>query len=127
MLSGRYLTMRMSMRRFTRLSNGFSKNGRVGGAHRAEAGRSVGWMRMIWPSVIGIVLSLYTATAEPAQTSWVIEICHHFRRGEDRYYWIVIRPIFGNRFWLIPGMKLAVTDENQRTANLAQWLQENCW
>jgi hypothetical protein len=39
----------------------------------------------------------------------------------------VTRPIFGNRFFLIPGMKLAVTDENQRVANLAQWLHENCF
>lgn len=83
-------------------------------------------MRVIWLPVIGLVLPLYAVAGEPTQTSWATEICQHFRRGEGRY-WIVIRPIFKNRFSLIPGMKLAITDENQQVSNLAQWLEENCW
>ncbi len=83
-------------------------------------------MRVIWPSVIGLVMPLYAVAAEPAQTSWATEICQHFRRNED-WSWAVTRPFFKNRFSLMPGMTVRLTDKSQPVSGLAQWLKDTCW
>lgn len=84
-------------------------------------------MSVTLPLVIGLVMPLYAVAAEPSKTLWAAEICQHFRSNEDGTSWTVIRPIFDNRFSLIPGMRLAVTDQSQQVAGMAQWVFENCW